>query len=110
MKYKLKVFVSQIWNAVIIPMYRERCYRSTMFDGCYVTKSMDQTDARHFAHHRSLLTRTAQHPGERQIEVAQRALSLMDIDELVGVDDLTQEHLFINVRNSSHIEVLLRQI
>ncbi|KJA17838.1 hypothetical protein HYPSUDRAFT_191636 [Hypholoma sublateritium FD-334 SS-4] len=34
--------------------------------------------------------------GESQIEVAQRVLSLMNLDELAGIDDLSQEHLTLN--------------
>lgn len=44
--------------------------------------------------------------GERQIEVAQKVLALMNLDELSGIDDLSQEHLTLNVRKSRNAKSL----
>ena len=43
--------------------------------------------------------------GEHQIELAQKVLSLMNLDELAGIDDLSQEHLTLNVSDLSLVEV-----
>ncbi len=43
--------------------------------------------------------------GEYQIELAQKVLSLMNLDELAGIDDLSQEHLTLNVSDPLLVEV-----